>query len=104
MSVYELGRLRVPVAGGGYLRMYPRRLTEHAIAACNADGRPAVLYVHPWELDPGQPRVDGVGVLARIRHHVGIGRHAGKLRRVLQSFPFSTARQVLGEQGVDLDE
>jgi polysaccharide deacetylase family protein (PEP-CTERM system associated) len=102
MSVWEVGRLRVPVAGGGYLRLYPRRVTERAIRAINRAGRPAVVYIHPWEFDPDQPRVSGARLLSSLRHYVGIGRNRGKLAWLLREFPFTSANEVLVTAGADL--
>lgn len=102
LSVWELPRLRLPVAGGGYLRLFPRALTAHAIRRMNAQGRPAVVYVHPWEFDPGQPRVAGVGPLTTWRHHVGIPANREKLAWLLHEFPFAPAREVLRQVGAEL--
>ena len=66
-------------------------------------GRPAVVYVHPWEFDPGQPRLRGVGLLPRFRHRVGIARNAQKLTRLLREFRFAPARTVLAQLGVELE-
>ena len=59
-TVRLLGR-NWPVAGGGYFRLYPYRLTRQGIRRINAEGHPAVVYLHPWEFDPEQPRIPGVG-------------------------------------------
>jgi len=95
LSVYPLGRFHLPVAGGGYLRLFPHSLTRRAIERLNRREEPAVVYVHPWEFDPGQPRVPGVGLLRTWRHHVGIGRNLGKLARLLGEFRFAPAGEVL---------
>jgi polysaccharide deacetylase family protein (PEP-CTERM system associated) len=94
-SVYRFGSLNLPVAGGGYFRLYPLGLTERAIRRLNASGQPAVVYVHPWEFDPTQPKVAGVGLTATIRHRVGLGRNLAKLSRLLQDFVFGSASEVL---------
>ena len=95
LSVYRLGSLNLPVAGGGYFRLYPLALTERAIHRLNASGQPAVVYLHPWEFDPGQPKVAGVGLTATFRHRVGLGRNLAKLSRLLQDFVFGSASEVL---------
>lgn len=97
LSVLQAGSLRLPVAGGGYLRLYPRALTARAVRQINAAGRPAVVYIHPWELDPEQPRVEGMGPLKSWRHHVGIRGLEGKLEWLLATFPFSPAGEVIAE-------
>lgn len=102
LAVLELGTARLPVAGGGYFRLYPLWLTRGAIQRVERAGRPAVVYLHPWELDPGQPRVAGVGLLRAFRHRVGLGRTAQKLARLLREFRFAPVRTVLEQLGVEL--
>ncbi len=102
LSVLELRGARLPVAGGGYFRLYPLWLTRWAIRRLERTGRPAVVYLHPWEFDPGQPRVRGLGLLRAFRHRVGIAQNARKLVRLLREFRFAPARTVLEELGVEL--
>jgi hypothetical protein len=77
-------------------------LTRWAIRRLKRAGRPAVVYLHPWEFDPGQPRVPGLGLLRAFRHRVGIGRTARKLVALLREFRFAPARIVLEQLGVAL--
>ena len=84
----------LPVAGGGYLRLFPVRLIGAALRRVNRAGHPALVYFHPWELDPGQPRFPVRG-LRRFRHYVGLARAAGKLRHLLRTFEFTTAGAVV---------
>jgi polysaccharide deacetylase family protein (PEP-CTERM system associated) len=102
LSVLEFRGARLPVAGGGYFRLYPLWLTRWAIRRLEQAGRPAVVYLHPWEFDPGQPRVRGLGWLRAFRHRVGIARNARKLVLLLRAFRFAPARTVLEELGVEL--
>lgn len=102
LAVLELGGARLPIAGGGYFRLYPLWLTRWAIRRLERADRPAVVYLHPWELDPGQPRVRGLGLLRTFRHRVGIGRTARRLVQLLREFPFAPARTVLEQLGVEL--
>lgn len=91
---------RLPVAGGGYFRLMPYRLTWRAIRHINrAEGQPAIVYIHPWELDSEQPRLP-VGWLTRLRHSVNIRTTEGKLRRLLSDFRFAPVRDVLADAGV----
>ena len=93
------GRLKFPVAGGGYLRVLPAGVVSWAIRRANAGGRPAVLYVHPWELDRRQPRLP-LGRVSAIRHYVGMGRMEGRVRRLVRDHDFrpmiALARQQTG--------
>jgi polysaccharide deacetylase family protein (PEP-CTERM system associated) len=97
-TVLILGR-RFPVAGGGYFRLAPYAMTRRAIRRLNAqEGQPAVVYLHPWEIDQAQPRLP-MGRLARLRHSVNIDSTEDKLRRLLRDFSFGPAAQVLGDAG-----
>lgn len=97
-TVMLLGR-RVPVAGGGYFRLMPYALTRRALRRINREGQPAMVYLHPWELDPDQPRLP-VGPLTRIRHLVNIGKTEARLVRLLGDFAFGPAADVLAATGL----
>ncbi|MCA9751459.1 MAG: DUF3473 domain-containing protein [Gemmatimonadetes bacterium] len=84
----------VGAAGGGYLRLLPLGVLETAFRRMNAAGQPAVLYLHPWEIDPGQPRLRVRG-LGRITHYTNLAGTAGRLERVLSEFPFDTMTAAL---------
>lgn len=91
-----LGR-RVPVSGGGYFRLLPFGVTRWGLRQVNRRGRPAVFYVHPWEVDPGQPDLrHHTSRLGALRHYTGLGRTRGRLRRLLKEFRFAPVREVLG--------
>ncbi len=79
----------LPVAGGGYMRLLPVRLVAHAVRRMNAAGAPAMLYLHPWEVDPEQPRLPGRRA-NKFRHYVGLDRMHEKLRYLLERFEFET--------------
>jgi polysaccharide deacetylase family protein (PEP-CTERM system associated) len=86
---------RLPVAGGGYFRLYPYWLTRSALKSINhSEGRPFVFYLHPWEIDPEQPRVS-TGLLSRLRHYTNLGRCEERLRRLLATFHFAGVEDVL---------
>jgi polysaccharide deacetylase family protein (PEP-CTERM system associated) len=93
-----LGR-RLPVAGGGYFRLFPYRVTRRAIARINGEHQPAMVYLHPWEFDPDQPRLP-VGPLTRFRHLVNVGKTESRLRRLLGEVSFAPASEVLTESGL----
>lgn len=77
----------LPAGGGGYFRLAPYALSRWAIQRVNAiDGRPAIFYLHPWEIDPEQPRVDGVGLKTRFRHYINLDRTESRLERLLADF------------------
>lgn len=96
-TVRVLGR-NLPVAGGGYLRLLPWRVCAAGIASLNASGAPAVVYLHPWELDPAQPAHEGVPLLKRVRHGIGTGRMLAKIERLLERFSFVPLATLLEER------
>jgi polysaccharide deacetylase family protein (PEP-CTERM system associated) len=97
-TVTLLGR-RLPVAGGGYFRLFPYRVTRRALARINGERQPAMVYLHPWEIDPDQPRLP-VGPLTRFRHLVNVGKTESRLRRLIAELSFAPASEVLTETGL----
>jgi polysaccharide deacetylase family protein (PEP-CTERM system associated) len=89
---------RLPIGGGGYFRLLPLAVTSHAVQKVNRTGCPFMFYIHPWEVDPQQPRVEGVGRRSQFRHYVNLARTEAKLRRLLERFSFGTLSQSL-QQG-----
>jgi len=89
--------LRLPAAGGGYLRQLPLALIRAAIRQQARRGLPAVLYIHPWELDPEQPRLRA-GPLTRVRHYRGLERTTERLRALLSEFQMSSAAFYLAQR------
>lgn len=98
VSTIRVGKQNLPVAGGGYFRLFPLWLTRRAIRALNTSEQPAVIYLHPWEFDPDQPRVRGASRLSRFRHYVNIDKTEGRLRTLLGEFKFGPLRQVFANQ------
>ncbi len=89
-----LGR-RIPCSGGGYFRVLPYAITKFLIGQCNREGRPVIFYIHPWEVDPGQPRVK-MSLAKSFRHYSNLDRTMGRLDRLLDDFKFIPIREVLG--------
>jgi polysaccharide deacetylase family protein (PEP-CTERM system associated) len=77
----------LPAAGGGYLRQFPFGFIRRAFAEASASGVSATFYIHPWELDPDQPRLD-VPLLTRVRHYRGLAATEGRIARLLREFRF----------------
>lgn len=90
----------LPAAGGGYFRLYPYALSRWLLRRVNQlEGEPAVFYLHPWEVDPQQPRVT-VGWRSRFRHYNNLDRCEARLLRLLADFPMTTCREVLAVKGL----
>jgi polysaccharide deacetylase family protein (PEP-CTERM system associated) len=94
-STVRVGPLNLPVAGGGYFRILPYSWTRWGIARINErEHRPAIFYLHPWELDPLQPRL-GAGLMGRFRHYRNLEKTETRLRQLLWDFRFAPLRQIL---------
>lgn len=98
ISVMRYGRINIPVAGGGYFRLFPYGFTRWALRRLNREQREFVFYVHPWEIDPEQPRVRSASVASRFRHYLNLHRCAQRLGRLLDDFEFDTMCAVLAQR------
>jgi len=100
LSTLRLGGTNFPIAGGGYLRLFPYAYTRWGIRYLNRrEDQPAVVYLHPWELDPEQPRLPA-GKLSRFRHYTNLHRMEERFVRLLQDFSFGTMSEVLQTRGL----
>lgn len=94
LSTIRLFGRNIPVAGGGYLRLFPLRFIEWGLRRLNEkEKQPAIIYLHPWELDTEQPRLNG-SRLSVFRHYINLGTTAVKLHRLLKAFRFGPINQV----------
>jgi len=91
----RIGRINLPVAGGGYFRILPYAWTRWGIRRINQrEGRPAIFYLHPWEIDPEQPRVKA-GAISRFRHYRNLDKTEVRLRQLLQDFRFGPLQDIV---------
>ncbi len=91
-----MGR-NLPAGGGGYFRLAPYALSRWALRRVNRlDRQPTIFYLHPWEIDPAQPRVPGTGLKTRFRHYVNLHRTEPRLTRLLQDFSWGRMDTVFG--------
>ena len=91
-----------PCGGGGYFRLLPYRIYRWGLERVNReDAQPGVFYFHPWELDPGQPRLPGISAKARFRHFLNLERMQGRLERLLRDFPWKRMDEVFLNTGVN---
>ena len=94
-STAQWGPFNFPVAGGGYFRILPYGWTRWGIERINRlERRAAIFYIHPWEIDPGQPRLSG-SLLSRFRHYRNLDQTEDRLARLLADFSFTTMKSVL---------
>ena len=95
---WDVAGQHLPVGGGGYLRLFPLALVRRGLAQKRRLGVPGCLYLHPWEVDPEQPR-QRLGGLRGFRHYVNLHRTYGKLDALLRDFRFDTLRAALAQRG-----
>jgi polysaccharide deacetylase family protein (PEP-CTERM system associated) len=101
-SVARFARLNVPISGGGYFRLFPLPWTVYCLGRINRSERqPFVFHVHPWELDPDQPRIPTRSRLSRWRHYVNLAKNHRKLDGLLRRFRFGPLREVVGNHHAD---
>ena len=100
LSTFQIGSYRLPISGGGYFRLFPYGFTRYALRRINAkDQLPFIFYLHPWEIDPQQPRIRA-SLLSRFRHYQNLDRCQQRLARLLGDFTFDTVEQVLANRGL----
>jgi polysaccharide deacetylase family protein (PEP-CTERM system associated) len=90
ITTVDIGMRRVPCGGGGFFRLFPYAWSRWALRRVNRRERqPGVFYFHPWEIDPGQPRVENAPLRSRVRHYLALDRMEPRLRQLLRDFRWS---------------
>ena len=103
VTTVEIGGKRMAAGGGGFFRLLPFRFSSWAISRVNVDdGRPAVFYFHPWEIDPGQPRVGNAPLRSRLRHYSRLSAMEGKLLKLLGKHAWGRTDEVVAREGARL--
>lgn len=98
VATARVGRHNLPAGGGGYFRLLPYTLSRWMLQRINRmDGKPAVFYFHPWELDPAQPRQRGIGLATRFRHYVNLHRTEGRLHALVRDFAWDRMDRIYME-------
>ncbi|MEN6457935.1 MAG: XrtA system polysaccharide deacetylase [Thermoguttaceae bacterium] len=96
--VVRVAGVNMPVGGGGYFRLYPLAWTIHCLRRINCRNRqPFLFYIHPWELDPDQPRIATRSPLSRFRHYVHLSTTERKLGTILKKFRFAAMQNAIEE-------
>ena len=105
LSTLRVAGYNVPFAGGGYFRLFPYRLIKWGIRRIEKTDCPAIIFMHPWEFDPHQPRLEG-SFLTRFKHYLNLSGSEKKLRNLLRDFEFAPAKEILTtqESGVRIQE
>lgn len=92
--------LTIPIAGGGYFRLFPYFFSRWGLSQINKQQRPFVFYIHPWEVDPTQPIVPNISRFSKFRHYNNLQKCEARLSRLTQDFEFNTMKSVLVELGL----
>jgi len=97
VTTVSLAGQKLPCGGGGYFRLLPYAVSRWALRRVNeSDGQSCVFYFHPWEIDPEQPRVRGIGLKTRFRHYLNLSRMQRRLGRLLHDFKWDRIDRVFG--------
>jgi polysaccharide deacetylase family protein (PEP-CTERM system associated) len=95
VATVRVWNTNLPAGGGGYFRLLPYKVSRWSLERIHRlDGKPAMFYFHPWEIDPGQPRFNGVPAKTRFRHYVNLERTQARLSRLLRDFRWDRADRV----------
>ena len=98
LSTAKIFNYRLPVAGGGYFRLYPYWLSKAGLSQINRQHKPFIFYLHPWEVDPQQPRISA-SWFSRFRHYNNLDKCESRLRHLMTDFQFATTWDVLNDLG-----
>ncbi|MEM9057716.1 MAG: XrtA system polysaccharide deacetylase [Pseudomonadota bacterium] len=100
VTTVQLGDRRYPAGGGGWFRLMPYALYRRALRTVNeAEQQPGVFYIHPWEIDPGQPRIDGLNAKTRFRHYLNLARVEARMERLLADFRWDRMDRIFLKDG-----
>ena len=99
LSTARIFNYKLPVAGGGYFRLYPYGLTRAGLRQVNSRQQPFIFYLHPWEVDPEQPKIETTW-FSRFRHYNNLDKCESRLQRLMKDFKFATTWQVLDSLGL----
>ncbi|MFZ5705426.1 MAG: XrtA system polysaccharide deacetylase [Pseudomonadota bacterium] len=94
VTTARLGGRTIAAGGGGFFRLFPYAFSRWAIRQVNAEGRPGIFYFHPWEIDPGQPRVAHAPLRSRLRHYARLSAMEAKLARAIGDFAWDRIDRV----------
>jgi polysaccharide deacetylase family protein (PEP-CTERM system associated) len=99
VTTVELAGRRAAAGGGGFFRLLPYGFSRWAIGRVNErEGRPAVFYFHPWEIDPGQPRVAKAPLRSRVRHYTNLAKMERKLLKLFKAVPWDRTDRVVARE------
>jgi Domain of unknown function (DUF3473)/Polysaccharide deacetylase len=96
ISTVKLFSQNFPISGGGYFRLFPYPFIKKGLKRINnVEKKPFIFYVHPWELDPAQPRIKGPSFKSKFRHYVNLDKTEDRFRKLLKDFNFSSVKEIM---------
>lgn len=98
VSTVRLAGRNFAAGGGGFFRLLPYSVSRAAISRVNGEGRPAIFYFHPWDMDPDQPFMANAPLKSRLRHYTNLSVMAAKLRRVARDFAWTRVDEVIASE------
>lgn len=102
LTTVRIFRIDIPASGGGYFRLFPYKLSRWLLDQANRrNGLPSVFYLHPWEVDPDQPRQHQAPVLSQFRHYLNLGLTEHRLRRLLGDFRWTRMDRLFLSDGAE---
>jgi polysaccharide deacetylase family protein (PEP-CTERM system associated) len=103
ITTFRVAGHNLPVGGGGYLRLLPKLYTRIGLKRAQSEGVPTVIYIHPWEVDPDQPRLPG-RLKSRLRHYTNLSRTLERFRSLLEAGNYTSFRESgLADTAKDFD-
>lgn len=99
LSTKAIGKYQLPIAGGGYFRLFPYAFSEWALASINKKNKPFIFYLHPWEIDPEQPRINA-SMLSEFRHYNNLNKCKSRLIKLLNKFSFVSIQEHLSNNPI----
>lgn len=104
ISTLRLLGHNLPATGGGYFRIFPMCFTKWAIRrCCNKESGPIIFYIHPWEIDPDQPRISGLSFRSRFRHYINLNKITNRLKKLLHEVYFTSFREIINHHILHLN-
>jgi polysaccharide deacetylase family protein (PEP-CTERM system associated) len=105
ITTLRLAGKNLPVAGGGYFRLFPYAFTRWGLDRINRwENKPFVFYLHPWEIDPDQPRMRGVSAKSKFRHYLNLNKTGARFRQLLRDFDFSPVAESFAKFNDSVDK
>ncbi len=100
LTTAAIGKATIPAAGGGYFRLYPYALSRYLFKQATREN-PGVFYLHPWEIDPEQPRIKEAGLFSKFRHYNNLSVCRNRLDKLIKDFDFDTMSTLIGKLDID---